>query len=70
MQTDDHRKHSTFSLPDCVDFKLKTPEIIYNNKVWGYEDVFEHVKRGESLVTVFQSLTTRRHSELRLVADR
>jgi hypothetical protein len=35
-------------MPDCVDFKLKTPEMVYQNKVWGYEDVFEHVKRGES----------------------
>ena len=34
-------------MPDCVDFKLKMPELEYANKVWGYEDVFEHVKRGE-----------------------
>lgn len=33
-------------MPDCVDFKLKTPQMTYSNKVWGYEDVFEHVKRG------------------------
>ena len=35
------------SMPDCVDFKLKTPEMTYTNKVWANEDVFEHVKRGE-----------------------
>ena len=46
LQTDDDKKHSTFSLPDCVDFKLKTPEMIYGNKVWAYEDVYENVKRG------------------------
>jgi hypothetical protein len=45
-QSDEHKKHGTFSMPDCLDFKLKTPEMMYNNKVWGYEDVFEHVKRG------------------------
>lgn len=34
-------------MPDCVDFKLKTPEMTYTNKVWANEDVFEHVKRGK-----------------------
>jgi hypothetical protein len=33
-------------MPDCVDFKLKTPQMTYTNKVWANEDVFEHVKRG------------------------
>ncbi|ORX40254.1 golgi-body localization protein domain-domain-containing protein [Kockovaella imperatae] len=45
FKTDETKKHRRFSIPDCVDFKFKTPEIVYNNKVWGYEDVFEHWKR-------------------------
>lgn len=39
-------------MPDCVDFKLKTPEFAYRNKVWAYEDIFEHVNRGECRVAV------------------
>jgi len=49
IQSDERKrahKVVSWSMPDCVDFKLKTPEMSYSNKVWGYEDVFEHVKRG------------------------
>ncbi|TYJ58899.1 hypothetical protein B9479_000331 [Cryptococcus floricola] len=44
-KSDDSRKHGTFSMPDCVDFKFKTPEMVYVNKVWAMEDLFEHIKR-------------------------
>ncbi|WVQ80568.1 hypothetical protein IAT38_002673 [Cryptococcus sp. DSM 104549] len=44
-KSDDTRKHGTFSMPDCVDFKFKTPEMVYVSKVWGIEDIFEHIKR-------------------------
>ncbi|KAK4684426.1 hypothetical protein P7C73_g5753, partial [Tremellales sp. Uapishka_1] len=44
-KSDDEKKHNTFSLPDCVDFKIKAPEMNYYNKVWGFEDLFDHVKR-------------------------
>lgn len=39
-------------MPDCVDFRFKTPEMVYVSKVWSMEDLFEHIKRGE-LHTVF-----------------
>lgn len=38
-------------MPDCVDFRFKTPEMVYVSKVWSMEDLFEHIKRGE-LVTL------------------
>ena len=44
-KSDDSIKHSAFSMPDCVDFKIKTPELSYANKVWAWRDAFEHVKR-------------------------
>lgn len=34
-------------MPDCVDFRFKTPEMVYVSKVWSMEDLFEHIKRGE-----------------------
>ncbi|WVR06215.1 hypothetical protein IAU60_003245 [Kwoniella sp. DSM 27419] len=44
-KSDERRKHATFSMPDCVDFKFKTPNMAYNDRVWPMEDIFEHVKR-------------------------
>ncbi|WVF69291.1 hypothetical protein IAT40_004067 [Kwoniella sp. CBS 6097] len=44
-KSDDQRKHGTFSMPDCVDFRFKTPNMAYYNKVWPIEEIFEHVKR-------------------------
>ncbi|OCF43955.1 hypothetical protein I317_02225 [Kwoniella heveanensis CBS 569] len=44
-KSDDSRKHGTFSMPDCVDFRFKTPNMAYYNKVWPIEEIFEHVKR-------------------------
>ncbi|WVQ96789.1 hypothetical protein IAU59_003896 [Kwoniella sp. CBS 9459] len=45
FKSDDQRKHGTFSMPDCVDFRFKTPNMAYYNKVWPIEEIFEHVKR-------------------------
>ena len=58
-------------MPDCVDFKLKTPEFAYRNKVWAYEDIFEHVNRGECRVAVNTEtrLTRRRCEESFLVSE-
>ncbi|KAK8858435.1 hypothetical protein IAR55_002662 [Kwoniella newhampshirensis] len=44
-KSDDMRKHPTFTMPDCVDFKFKMPEMVYQNKVWPLEEIFNHVKR-------------------------
>ncbi|WWD18325.1 hypothetical protein CI109_102775 [Kwoniella shandongensis] len=44
-KSDDKRKHPTFTMPDCVDFKFKMPEMVYQNKVWPLEEIFNHVKR-------------------------
>ncbi|WVN88723.1 uncharacterized protein L203_103936 [Cryptococcus depauperatus CBS 7841] len=45
FKSDETRKHGTFSMPDCVDFRFRTPEMVYTNKVWSMEDIFEHIKR-------------------------
>lgn len=47
VQGDDRKKRKGFSMPDVVDFRIKIPQLKYTNKVWGYEDIYEHVKRGE-----------------------
>lgn len=41
---DDHRKHSTISMPECVDFRFDVPSINYENKVWTAEDLVNHLK--------------------------
>lgn len=46
-QGDDSKKHHRWRAPDVVDFKVKLPEFVYTNKVWGWDDVWEHLKRGE-----------------------
>lgn len=47
-QSDDSRKHRTFTFPDTVDFKVRTPQMNYKNKVCSIEDVFEAMKKGKS----------------------
>lgn len=61
VQSDDHRKHRTFAFPDMVDFKVKTPQMNYKNKVCSFEDVFEAMKKGRSSspVTVRSASLTR-----------
>ncbi|ORY31449.1 golgi-body localization protein domain-domain-containing protein [Naematelia encephala] len=41
------KRQKKWSVPDMVDFKVKTPNLMYSNKVWSWEDIFEHVKRED-----------------------
>ncbi|WWC70580.1 uncharacterized protein I206_104531 [Kwoniella pini CBS 10737] len=43
--SDDSRKHGTFTMPDCVNFHFKAPDLVYTGKYWVPEEIFEHVKR-------------------------
>ncbi|WWD04669.1 hypothetical protein V865_002740 [Kwoniella europaea PYCC6329] len=42
---DDTRKHSTLSMPECVNFNFKAPDLVYTGKYWVPEEIFEHVKK-------------------------
>ncbi|KAL1408382.1 Protein SABRE [Vanrija albida] len=42
---DDSKKRSGFVWPDVVQFKLMAPEFHYTNKVWGFADIVERVKK-------------------------
>ncbi|WRT67617.1 uncharacterized protein IL334_004589 [Kwoniella shivajii] len=51
---DDTRKHGTLSMPDCVDFKFKTPNLVYTGEYWVVEEIFEHVKKDLRTAAVSQ----------------
>nr|XP_018262577.1 uncharacterized protein I303_05594 [Kwoniella dejecticola CBS 10117]OBR84735.1 hypothetical protein I303_05594 [Kwoniella dejecticola CBS 10117] len=43
--SDDSRKHGALTVPDCVNFNFKAPDLVYTGKYWVPEEIFEHVKR-------------------------